>query len=162
MAMTYMTLPEDPAILQAVGAGAIRHGHLDYCLRMCVRSLADVSIEQAIEATERDSSADLRRSITTLAKKRFGEGQTLVLLKALLNRAAEATRKRNDLLHGFWAKELDGPEVMRNRGIEFGPIPTVADLTKVADDLNTIATEIIEARLQGFLCDALLKHPVPK
>jgi hypothetical protein len=44
---------------------------------------------------------------------------------------------------------------MRTRGREFGPIPTVAELEAVADDLAQIAKDLNLARLDGFLRDAI-------
>jgi hypothetical protein len=120
--MINMGYPGDP-ILVAIGKIAIRHGQLDYSLKMTVRTLAGISIIEAVDATERQSSSALRDRVRKLARKRFGESQTLVHLDALLTRARRATERRNELLHALWAHELDGDPVMRSVGSEFRPIP---------------------------------------
>jgi hypothetical protein len=115
------------------------------------------SIDEAIDATERQLSRELRFRVRRLAKKRFGEGDVLVRLDEILNRSQRATQRRNELLHSLWAYELDGGPVMRTHGREFGPIPTAAALEAVADDLAQIAKDLTFARLEGFLRDALAK-----
>jgi transposase len=50
--MIHMGYPGDP-ILVAIGKIAIRHGQLDYSLKMTVRTLAGISIIEAVDATER-------------------------------------------------------------------------------------------------------------
>jgi hypothetical protein len=155
--MIYPGLPDDQQVLAAIGKIALRHGQLDYALKMAVRSLTGVSIDEALDATERQLSRELRDRVRRLAKKRFCEGDVLVRLDAILNRAQRATQRRNELLHGLWAYELDGGPVMRTRGREFGPIPTVAALEAVADDLAQIAKDLTFARLDGFLRNALAK-----
>jgi hypothetical protein len=40
--MIYPGLPEDQEVLAAIGKIALRHGQLDYALKMAVRSLAGV------------------------------------------------------------------------------------------------------------------------
>jgi hypothetical protein len=153
--MIYLGLPEDPLVLAAIGKIALRHGQLDYHLKMTVRTLTDTTIPEAIDATERQSSRDLRERVRRLARMRIGEGGALVQLDALLERARRVTARRNELLHGLWAQELDGGPVMRAHGLEFGPIPTVQDLEAVADALAQIAKDLRFARLDGFLRDAL-------
>jgi hypothetical protein len=122
---------------------------------MAVKTLTNTTIPEAIDATERQSSRDLRERARRLARKRIGEGDALVRLDALLERARRATDRRNELLHGLWAQELDGGSVMRGRGLEFEPIPTVQNLEVVADALAQIAKDLNFARLDGFLRDAL-------
>jgi len=92
----------------AVGTISLRHGHLDYILKMTVKSITGLSIHQALDATEKQGSFDLRKRVRALAKQKFGEGETLVRLDALLTRAQRATEKRNRILHSLWADELDG------------------------------------------------------
>jgi hypothetical protein len=87
--------------------------------------------------------------VRKLARKRFGESQTLVHLDALLTRARRATERRNELLHALWAHELDGDPVMRSVGSEFRPIPAVRELEEVAGEMARITDEIMEARRSG-------------
>jgi hypothetical protein len=49
-------IPEDPAFLQALARVSVCHGHLDYSLRMCVKTFANVTIEEALAATQYEGS----------------------------------------------------------------------------------------------------------
>jgi len=133
----------------------LRHGQLDYALKMAVMNLTGVTQQEAVDATAMQGSRDLRRRVRHLARRRFGDGDALVRVDAILERARRATDKRNALLHGLWAKEMDGPAVFREDGQEFGPVPTVAELESAAEDLNKIAHDLHTARLEGFLHEAI-------
>jgi hypothetical protein len=153
--MITMGLPQDPQVLAAIGKIALRHGQLDYSMKMTIKTLADLPIAEAIDGTQKQGSRTLRERVRHLARKRIGESAAMVRLDAILERARRATERRNTLLHGLWAHELDGVPVIRDSGIEFGPIPTVSELEAVADELATIAKDLTFARLDGFLHEAL-------
>jgi hypothetical protein len=154
--MIYLHIPEDPAVVAAVGRIALRHVQLDYILRMTIKTLAGLSIKDALDATARLGSRDLRERIRKLARQRLGEGAPLLRLEAILQRAAKATDRRNHLLHTLWAHELDGVPVIRDEeNHTFKAISTPAELDVVAGTLAEIASELNMARLDGFLCEAL-------
>jgi hypothetical protein len=154
--MIYLHIPKDPSVVGAVGRIALRHGQLGYILRMTVKTLSGLSIQDALDATARLGSRDLRERIRKLARQRLGEGAPLLRLEAILQRAAKATDRRNHLLHTLWAHELDGAPVIRDEDNHtFKAIPTPAELDAVADALAEIATELNTARLDGFLFEAL-------
>jgi hypothetical protein len=106
-------LPTDEKILAAVGSIALRHGQLDNALRMTIKDLTGVDRTEALDATARDGSRELRERIRKLARQRLGDGAALVRLQALLTRAARATEKRNELMHAVWGTELDGGPMIR-------------------------------------------------
>ena len=153
--MIYMHVPEDPAVVGAVGRIALRHGQLDYILRMTIKTLGGLSIQDALDATARLGSRELRERIRKLARQRLGEGAPLLRLEAILQRAAKATDRRNHLLHTLWAHELDGAPIRDENDHTFKAIPTPAELDAVASALAEIATELNTARLDGFLYEAL-------
>lgn len=154
--MIYLHIPEDPAVVAAVGRIALRHGQLDYILRMTIKTLAGLSIKDALDATARLGSRDLRERIRKLGRQRLGESTPLLRLEAILQRAAKATDRRNHLLHTLWAHELDGAAVIRDEDNHtFKAIPMPAELDAVAATLAEIATELNTARLDGFLSEAL-------
>ena len=155
-AWIYPGLPKDEATLAAIGKIALRHGQLDYAFKMTVRTLAGVSHDEAVAATAMQGSRELRRRVRNLARKRFGDADVLVRLDALLERARRATDRRNALLHGLWAKEMDGGPVFREHDKDdFGPVPSVTELEALADDLNRIAYDLHTARLEGFIHEAM-------
>ena len=152
--MITMDIPDDNSVLVAVGTIALRHSQLDYILRMTVKSILRISVREARNATARQGSRELRNRVRILAKQKFGEGETLVKLDALLNRARRATENRNDVLHSLWAQDRDGNAVIRDDDSDtFQPGPNKDDLETLANDLAIIASELNSARLDGFLKD---------
>ena len=149
------SLPDDPALLAAVGRVAIRHGQLDHVLRMMVKTLTGITIEEALDATERQGSAALRGRVRKLAKQKLGEGEALVRLDALLARAGRVTKRRNELLHSLWAHQLDGQGVMRGDDGKWYDHPAIAELDALVSSLEEVAWELNGARLEGFLKEAL-------
>jgi hypothetical protein len=148
-------IPPDVETLAAIGKIALRHGQLDHTLRMAIKTLAGVTISDALDATARQGSRELRERIRKLSRKRLGEGPAVVQLDAILERARRATDKCNNTLHSLWAKELDGDPVIRTDDHDYVAIPNVSELEAVADELYDIAAELNHARLAGFLHEAL-------
>lgn len=146
--------PDDDHLL-AIGKIAVRHGQLDNALRMIVGQLAGVSKEQALDATARQGSRDLRERIRKLAKKRLGEGPALVCLDALIERASRMSDKRNELLHSVWGRDFEGQDYVRGGDHAFRPAPPLAELADFLEQLTKLLTEVIDARFFGFLYEAL-------
>ena len=153
--MVLLGLPSEEKILSAIGKIAIRHGQLDYVLRMTIKTLSDVTIVEALDATDRQGSQELRKRILTLARKRLGEGPPLIRLQALLKRCRTATDHRNELLHGLWTQELDGADMFGHPGVGFSEIPPAEKLEAVAEEMHLVFNALNEARLDGFLSEAL-------
>jgi hypothetical protein len=151
-------VPEDKDLLAAFGEVALRHEHLNYVLRMTIKSLAGLRIDEALDATTYDGSRQLRERIRRLARKRLGEGEPLLKLQALLERSGRATERRNELVHGIWAREMDGEPLRRMPDHSWQPLPTCDDLATLSQELEVIAGELNTARLDGFLSDALLQR----
>ena len=151
------SLPQDPQTLAAIGTVAVRHGQLDNALRMTVKSISGIGIEPALDATEGMNSHELRRLIRKMARKKLGDASnSYLLLAAFLTRAQEATRQRNELMHGLWAFDLDeGRDRFRHKGREWRETPEADELMALADETAQIADELHEARLHGFLKEAL-------
>jgi len=148
-------LPEDQAFLAEVGTVAIRHVQLDHILRMTIKTLAGLTVEQAMHATNFQGSSELREQIKKLAKRRLGVRAALLQLQAILERCRLATDRRNDLLHGLIGRELDGEPAMRTRHHEWSPIPKVDELTRLSAELVSLTNELNTARLKGFLAEAI-------
>src|SRR5690606_1002014 len=121
--MIYMEVPTDKNILAGLGALTIRNSQLDHSLQMTIRLLADLSVEETLDATKRNTSGCLRERIDKLAKKRLRESAALLKLQAILERARKVTDKRNQYVHSLWARELYGPAVIRkdDHSFEQGP-----------------------------------------
>jgi hypothetical protein len=122
-------LPKDEKLLAAIGRIALVHAQLDNQLRMTVKDLVGVTQEEALDATARQSSGELRKRIWKLGRTRLGDGPALVRLQALLQRASRATEGRNQLLHSVWGRDPDGRgDYLRGEDHHFQPAPTAKEL----------------------------------
>jgi hypothetical protein len=155
--MISIALPGDRDLWEAIGLVAIRHAQLDHMLRMTVKTIEGLSVKEALDATDRQSSRELRTRVRSLVKKRIGEGPTLVRIDALLTRCRKATDKRNELLHSMWGTNQDGVPVTIGGDHLLRSAPMVSELKSVADEIAELASEINEIRLYGFLKAALDK-----
>jgi hypothetical protein len=151
-------VPNDRDLLATFGEVALRQEHLTHILRMTIKTLADLHPDEALDATAYDGSRQLRERIRKLARQRLGEGKPLLKLQALLERCRRATDRRNELIHGIWAKELDGEPVRRNTDHTWHPLPTVEDLRNLSNELQALTETLNTARLDGFLSEALSKR----
>lgn len=154
--MNTWEIPEQPELLVAVGKLAISQGQLDYVLRMTLKSLLGLTNHEVLDATRLQGSQQLRARVRKLAEQRFGDGETLILLDALLTRTRRATDRSEELLHSLWASDFgyDTPsehemELRRQRW------PESEELEKLADEMAALALEINDARISGFLKLAL-------
>jgi hypothetical protein len=153
-------IPDDEKLLSALGIVTIRHGHLDHILRMTVRTIAGLAIAEALDATSRQGTAELRKRVGKLARNKFGEGEALLKLQALLTRAQRVTEKRNALIHSLWGHELDGdgtPVVRKNDRI-WETAPSVDDLNGLSNEIAILTSELNLARLEGFIFKALFER----
>ncbi len=153
--MMMFHIPEEPDVLETVGAITLRHSHLDHILRMTIKTLGDVTIQQALDATTFEGSEALRRRIRKLAKQKLGEGEALIQLQALLERCRRVTVRRNELVHNIWARELDGDPKVRNPNHTWEPVPTIDELNALSNELHSLTDELNKARLDGFLSEAI-------
>ena len=100
-------------------------------------------------------SRSLRKRINKLARKELGDSKALLKLQAVLGRAEGVTDKRNKYIHSIWAKELDGdPGIMGVSG-QLKPLPTIKELEELSKEIEEITKELNQARLEGFIFDAL-------
>lgn len=156
--MMTFDVPQDKGLLAAFGKVTLVHEHLNYILRMTIKTLARLSPEEALDATSYDGSRQLRERIRKLARQRLGEGEPLLKLQALLERCKRATDKRNELVHCVWAKELDGEPQRRGPDYKWQPLPTTEELLALAKEIQEITATLNMARLEGFLSEALTKR----
>jgi hypothetical protein len=153
--MVIPSLPSDPKVREAIGNVSVRHGQLDDALKMVIKTLMDLTPDEARKAMARVGSARLRLRVKRLAKKRLGDDAPFLKLEAILHDAKDATEKRNELLHGLWASELDGEDVYSPTPGKFGPAPPAEELEALADTLHQITKRLHFERLDGFIKAAL-------
>jgi len=75
----------------------------------------------------------------------------------LLTDCQKLTEKRNELIHGLWAKELNGDAKIRDEYGSVRPLPKVKELTKLAKEMKNFTEVLNFERLEGFLKNALSK-----
>ncbi len=148
-------VPEDKELLSAIGIVTLRHEHLNHILKMTIKSIAGLSPSEASYALKYEGSRSLRKRINKLARKELGDSKALLKLQAVLGRAEGVTDKRNKYIHSIWAKELDGdPGIMGVSG-QLKPLPTIKELEELSKEIEEITKELNQARLEGFIFDAL-------
>jgi hypothetical protein len=160
--MMMFHVPEDKDLLAAYGELSLRNEHLNHILRMTIKTLARLDVSGALDATAYDGSSRLRERIGKLARQRLGEGEALLKLQAILERCRRATEKRNDMIHSVWGKELDGEAFRQGNDNNWQPLPTVAELKAIGDEILAPTKLLNDARLCGFLAEALAKRPLPQ
>jgi hypothetical protein len=153
--MIVFHVPSDERLLAAFGAIALRHEHMNHILKMTIKSLTGVTPGEAIAATMFESSAQLRERVRKIARKRLGDGAALVKLQAILANCKRLSERRNELVHGLWAQDLDGDAHVRDAYGETRPLPTVEELYGLARELEQLTGRLNFERLEGFLRDAL-------
>jgi len=151
-------VPADKELLTALGEVALRHEHMNHIIKMTIKSLAGISLSEAILATTYESSGQLRDRARKLARKRLGEGKALLRLQALLANCKKLTEKRNALMHGVWAQELDGEPQIRDAYGVAGPLPTAEELNNLAKEIEDLTNLLNMERLEGFLYEALSEN----
>jgi hypothetical protein len=152
-------VPEDPAFLKAAARVSLTHAHLDYSLRMCIKTLTDVSIHEALEATEYAGPGILRKRIRKLAKARLGDGAPLVKLQAILKRCEDVTKERNDLIHNIVARDESGALLIRGSDHSWRDLPKSEKLDALAQRISGLANELHHVRLHGWLALAVQQTP---
>ena len=148
--MIYPDIP-DKDVQAALGIVAIRHGHLEYILKMTVKSLCGLSIEEALTETNKQNARRLRKRIEDEALKTLEKGEALEWLIGVLHRSWQASDLRNTFIHNMWAKELDGPLLMQNDDHTWRLAPTDQELQQLSDEIQVITKEINTERLEGKL-----------
>ena len=152
-------VPKDQATLAAIGTITLRHEHMNYALRMVIKSLAGVTPAEALRATDRESSSSLRERTKKLARKRLGEGASLIKLQAMLGVCAALSDKRNKLVHGIWAHKVGGDAHIRIGTDEMLDMPSAKELLKFGNEIKQHTDLINRERLEGWLFDALQASP---
>jgi hypothetical protein len=144
----------DPSSLQALGLVAVRHGQLEYALRMTIKSLTGLDVREALSGTAYVGAKRLRERILKTARAKVVQNSDIENLAELIDRSATVTERRNAVLHGLYAQEVNC-QAMLFENDAWRPVPTPDELNALATEIATITQDIHEARLHGFLAKAL-------
>lgn len=158
--MARLTIPKDKTYLTAFGRVAIAHSHLELVQRYLVRTLADIEMIDALDATESSRATDVRRRVGKLAKQRQFPEDILCRLDALLERAFCLSKERNQLLHRAVQVDRNGAFVQKGTDQRWGPAPSCSELEDLAEKIRKLADEMNEKRLKGFIHRACRDYPL--
>jgi len=141
---TEFYVPDDD-ILRELGRLQIRHSHLDHTLRLAIKRMIDISIDDPGYWNEtRGMTAALRaRARELIAERCTNDDDMADTLNKVLDDAEEATTLRNRLLHSVWMKAPGGEPVLHDRDntlkIHVGfQLPTVAEVAGVSQRVERI------------------------
>src|SRR4051812_17655431 len=104
-------------ILCELGRLQIRHSHLDHTLRLAIKRMLDISVDDPGYWNEtRERAAVLRARARELINERYGnDDETVGVLNKVLDDAETATTLRNRLLHSVWMKAPGAEPVLHDR-----------------------------------------------
>jgi hypothetical protein len=151
-----LVVPDDPLLLQAMARVSILHSQLEFVLRMTMKALSKSRPNSARKDARDMLASDVRKRVRKLASKRLGKCDARDQLDALLDRCRRATKKRDKYAHAMFVGNFDRDDYLTESEIDdWAPLPSLSELTLFAAELFSLAEEIDEARLSGFLKDAL-------
>ncbi len=154
--LVHFHIPDDAELIAAIGRVSVLHSRLDYVLRLTIKTLSGMELNKAMDATQNETSSGLRRRVNKWGRKVLGESEALIELQAYVKRCERGSRHRNELLHGLYAKELDGEPVVYDRDRKQKPLPTVPELWAIENELQALCDEMNTARFDGgYLFEAL-------
>jgi hypothetical protein len=77
--MLMFYVPDDRELLAALGEVTLRHEHLSHILKMTIKSIAGLSVAEALDATQYDGARQLRGSNRTSRQAPQGvDGQNIL------------------------------------------------------------------------------------
>ena len=154
-----LTVPARPNLLQALGRLAIAHTHLELMLRYCVKTIARLTTEEALDATAGDRLSDLRSRIRNLFKERKPTALERNRLDALLEKAKRLSETRNAYLHRAWSETPEGLAVTKGDHYEWESAPSDSDIEAVTSEILGLVQTLNEDRLRGFIYHVLHRLP---
>lgn len=136
-------LPDDD-ILRELGRLQIRHSHLDHTLRLVIKRMLDISIDDpGYWNGTRGMATGLRERARELIAERYRDDDMAGILNQVLDDAEAATTQRNRLLHSVWMKETGGEPVLHDRDntlkMHVGfKLPCARDIASVSERVERI------------------------
>lgn len=151
MGMVNLGLPGDDELLSAAGRVALAHGQLELMLRMTIKTLSGLTVDEALNATNRVQNSQLRDEIVALFKRKTSDPAERLRLKATLGKCEQLSDQRNRLLHNAWALHEDGSVVMKGERHAWGAAAKAEDMNQLAQEISEVVDELNESRLRGFI-----------
>ena len=146
-----LELPKDHELLIAAGRVALRHGQLEYMLRLVVKTLAGLTINEAMDATREHKNWEVRDEIKKLISQKTKDRSLILKARALLGESGRLSDRRNELLHKPWAIGEDGTVVVKSADHAWVHGTSTKDLNGLADQILELVVKLNHARLHGFI-----------
>lgn len=157
--MRTLAIPQHQGLLEALGRLAIAHTHLELILRYCVKTIAEQSIQEALDATEGDRISDLRIKIKALFKDRKPTASEKNSLDGLLGYAKRLSGRRHSYLYRAWSETDARQAVVKGEDHQWEPAPSVSEVEEIASEILTLGEKINRERLHGFIRDVMQRQP---
>ena len=151
MGMVDLNLPDDPALLEAAGRIALSHGQLELMLRMTIKTLTEMSVDETLNATGNSKNWELRKDIISLFNKKTKDPVLRYKLKAIIGKCKQLSKERNRLLHNAWAIAPDGSVVVKGDKHAWGPAAKLEDLQSLTSEISAEVAVLNSERLSGFI-----------
>lgn len=149
-------VPDDD-ILRELGHLQVRHSHLDHTLRLAIKRMLGISIDDPGYWDEtRGMAAGLRKRARKLIAERYSDDDdTAGTLNKVLDDAEDVTTLRNRLLHSVWMKAPDGKPVLHDRdntlkmhvGFELPTVQQVADVSERVERVQRVLNHLTRKHL---------------
>lgn len=157
-----LAIPTHPGLVQALGALAIAHTHLELTMRYAIKTISGLSVSDALDATSQDRTVDLRERLKAMFKEQKPTAQEKCRLDALLERAKRLTESRNAYLHAAWSETPAGQAIIKGDDHSWESAPTKDKVERVTKDILELAVEINESRLaNGFISKIIQRNSHP-
>ena len=153
-----LKIPSHPGLIEALGRLAIAHTHLELILRYVVKTLSELSVNDALDATSGDSTSEVRRRIKKLFKEKKPVPSEETQLDSLLGAARRLSEKRNAFLHSAWSQTEAGEIILKQEDHQWGPAPSKEQVDQITDQIMGLANKINDARLTGFISEVVKRH----
>jgi hypothetical protein len=137
---------------------ALAHGQLELMLRMTIKTLAGLTVQEALDATRNLRNWELRKNIKKLFNDKTRDQHLRLKLQAILGKCEYLSQERNKLIHNTWGLDRDGSVLMQGDDHAWGPAPTPSDLADLASAISEVVNTLNQERLRGFIhrvCEAV-------
>jgi hypothetical protein len=155
-----LAIPSHPGLTEAIGRLAIAHTHLELTLRYTVKTLAGLSVKDALDATQGERISDLRKRIRRLFVEKKPAASELVKLDALLGAAQRLSENRNGIFHSAWSQTDAGNAVLKREDHHWAAAPSASEVNAITVQILALVGTINDARLHGFLHEATKNRSV--
>lgn len=156
MATTITFAYPDKDTAAALGYLVVTQSQLDYILKMTFKSLKGISIQEALQHTDKKTGEKLRKEILALAKEKLIEGEALELLMGLIDRAWQAAVKRNTFVHNVWGRlnHFEDGLMLQTDDYNWRRAPFADEIRDLTHEISNILVTLNEARF-GVIAEAL-------